>query len=222
MRGDGQVARRPVSAADQRKALSALLTTLRPGALTLPRKLLPLLPPRPPGYPAHRELFDRFTGPTFDAVSPAVGPVTLAVSLILNPERSARLVEQSALDPSMPGLSSVIDALVAATFQSNPADPYEAEIGRLVQRSVAEGLMNLAVNARMPQVRAVAVLKLRELERRAQTGFASKTEADRAHFTLLEQDLKRFRERSYDPAARPRPQVMPPGSPIGDGPEDLQ
>lgn len=222
LRGDGQQPRRPVPAAEQRQALTALLATLKPGALTLPSRLLPLIPPRPPGYPSHRELFDRFTGPTFDAVSPAVGPVTLVVSLILNPERSARLVEQSALDRTLPSLGSVIDALITATWSAVPADEYEAEIGRLVQRSVAEGLMNLSVNARMPQVRAVAVLKLRELERRAESGLASKSEADRAHFGLLQQDLKRFRERNYDPAARPRPQVMPPGSPIGDAPENWQ
>lgn len=216
MRGDSQPARRPVPATEQRQALYALLSTLDPRTLTLPRRLLPLLPPRPPGYPAHRELFDRFTGPTFDAVSPAAGPARLAISLILNPERSARLVEQEALDPSMPGLSGVVDALVRATFDRAPRDGYEAEVGRLVQRLVADGLMNLAANASMTQVRAVAALKLRSLERRADAGLTAKAEADRAHFALLAQDLKRFRERGYDPAARPRPQVMPPGSPIGD------
>ncbi len=216
LRGDGQQIRQPAPALEQRQALSALLATLQPSALTLPRKLLPLLPPRPPGYPAHRELFDRFTGPTFDPVSPSAGPVTLAVSLILNPERAARLVEQAALNPAMPSLGEVIDSLVAATWNRTTPDGYEAEIGRLVQRAVAEGLMNLAVNARMPQVRAIAALKLRGLERKAESGNAAGLEADRAHFGLLQQDLKRFRERNYDPAARPRPQVIPPGSPIGD------
>lgn len=215
MRGDGQPASRPVPAREQRQALSVLLSTLDPKTLTLPRRLLPLLPPRPPGYPAHRELFDRFTGPTFDPVSPAAGPANLAISLILNPERAARLVEQQALDPSMPGLGGVIDALIGSTYDRVAEDGYEAEVSRLVQRLVADGLMTLAAKASMPQVRATAAFKLRGLERRAEAGLGVKSEADRAHLALLAQDLKRFRERDYDPEARPKPQTIPPGSPIG-------
>ena len=47
---------------DQRKALDALAATLKPSELTIPKKVLDLIPPRPPGYGMHRELFPRTTG----------------------------------------------------------------------------------------------------------------------------------------------------------------
>src|SRR5262245_58044253 len=49
MRGDNRTPTKWESAANQRKALEALATTLKPSELTLPPKLLELIPPRPPG-----------------------------------------------------------------------------------------------------------------------------------------------------------------------------
>ena len=47
---------------NQRKALDALATTLKPSELTVPKQVLGLIPPRPPGCGLHRELFPRTTG----------------------------------------------------------------------------------------------------------------------------------------------------------------
>ena len=110
----------------------------------------------------------------------------------------------------------MLDRLVAATFDRHPADRYQAEIARTVQRVVADRLHDLAADADLPQARAVAVQKLRQLEQRATAASVAGTAADRAHFALLAEDLKRFRERNYDPAARARSLTPPPGSPIGD------
>ena len=57
MRGDGRTAVKWESAANQRKALDALAGTLKPAELTVPKQILDLIPPRPPGYGRHRELF---------------------------------------------------------------------------------------------------------------------------------------------------------------------
>jgi hypothetical protein len=218
-RGDGQRPLRPVPAAEQQHALTALLATLDPAMLALPRSILALIPPRPYTYPAHRELFDRYTGITFDAISPAATAADITVSLLLQPQRAARLVEQHALDPSLPDLSTVIDRLVAATFDHSPADAYGAEIARAVQRVVADGVEDLAANAAMPQVRAVATLELKGLQQRAQQASTQGDAATRAHFGLLAADLQRFLERGYDPTRRAAPLVSPPGSPIGAGDE---
>ncbi len=59
LRGDGQMVTEIVSAANQQKALDALLKTLAPTTLTLPESLLKILPPRPPGYPRTLESFRR-------------------------------------------------------------------------------------------------------------------------------------------------------------------
>ena len=55
----------------------------------------------------------------------------------------------------------MLDRLVAAKAASG--SPYEAEIGRAVERVVAERLMGLAADARMPQVRALASEALQKL-----------------------------------------------------------
>jgi hypothetical protein len=79
LRGDGQPPPTPVPAAAQLAALDAVLGTLDPAALTLPRGLLAAIPPRPYTFDAHRELFDRWTGLTFDAVSPAAAAAGMSV-----------------------------------------------------------------------------------------------------------------------------------------------
>src|SRR5262245_30030842 len=71
IRGDGRAPTKWVPAADQRKALEALAATLNPAELTIPKKLLDLIPPRPPAYGMHRELFIRTTGEAFDPIAPA-------------------------------------------------------------------------------------------------------------------------------------------------------
>ena len=71
LRGDGQTATRIVAAAEQKRALLAVLATLRPEALELPEALLKMIPPRPPEYERGREHFKIRTSPAFDALVPA-------------------------------------------------------------------------------------------------------------------------------------------------------
>ena len=215
LRGDEQEPLRPVPAEQQRRALEALLATLDPAQLTLPRAVLAKIPPRPYGYEPHRELFQRYTGPAFDAVSPAVVASELVVSLVLQPERAARLVEQHALDPRMPGFTQVMDRVVEATFGRTTRDTYEAAVSRATQRVVAEELMRLAYGAPMPQVRAEAALELDQLRARLASTAAGGSEPERAHRLALATEIQRFQERPYEPARRAPALQIPPGAPIG-------
>jgi hypothetical protein len=216
LRGDGQTPLRVVPAATQLRALAAVLATVDPAALALPRPVLRLIPPRPYTYDRHRELFARWTGLTFDAMAPAAAAASMSVSLLLNDERAARLVQQHALDPALPGLETVIDRLVATTFGPPPGDRYQAEIARVVQRVVVEELQRLASDAAMPQVRAVATFKLRQLGERATAAAAQGGEAQRAHSALLAAEIARYLGRAWQvPQQRAAPAV-PPGAPIGD------
>ncbi len=61
---------------------------------------------------------------------------------MLRPDRAARLVNQKALDPSLPGLDEVIDRLLAAGFDQEPATAYEAEVARAVGRVVVDRLVD--------------------------------------------------------------------------------
>ncbi len=50
MRGDNRTPVEWVKGEMQRKAIDALAATLKPSELTIPKRILDLLPPRPPGY----------------------------------------------------------------------------------------------------------------------------------------------------------------------------
>ncbi|MBM4186568.1 MAG: DUF5117 domain-containing protein [Gemmatimonadetes bacterium] len=213
MRGDGTVPLETVGRAEQVTALDAVLETLAPGELALPAAALRLIPPRPTGYDRHRELFDRYTGLTFDAIAPAVSAATMVVELLLHPERAARLVQQRALDGRQLGLEETIDRLTRSTFDAVPVSGYHAEIARAVQRVVADQLMALVQAAPAAQVRAVARQKLVGLKTRPLIG--GPTEAARAARALLVADIDRFLERPFDPTRRIAPAGLPPGSPIG-------
>jgi hypothetical protein len=206
----------PNPAADQRRALESVLATLRPEALALPRPLLSIIPPRPSGFDASRELFDRETGLSFDAVRPAATAADMVISLLLDEERAARLVQQHALDAAQPGLDLVLGRLTSTTFGPVPADGYHAELGRAIQRVVVERLMDLAATAGMPQVRAVAALQLEDLRRHLGAAAPGIAVPERAHRQLLASDIRRFAERGWERDSRVRRPVAPPGSPIGD------
>jgi hypothetical protein len=216
MRGDGRTPTQWESAVNQRKALSALARTLKPSELVVPSKLLGLLPPRPPGFGWHRELFPRTTGEAFDPLSPATIASDVTIGFVLQLDRAARMVAQHAVDPSLPGLEEVIDRLIAATFDAVAATPYEAAVRRAEERVLVNRVTWLAQASSNSQVRAVASLRLQRLAARLRAT-AGRSEPDLAHYTLLAADIKRFLERPSSETSRidPAPDA-PPGAPIGD------
>jgi hypothetical protein len=209
LRGDGQDPPRAVPAADQRRALAEVLRTVSPEELALPKAVLDRLPPRPYTFDPHRELFPRYTGLVFDAVSPAASAADMTFALLFDPQRAARLVEQHALDRTLPDLEEVLERTQQAVFASPGPDPYRREVARAVQRSMVDRLMDLAANAPMPQVRAVATERLRLMS----IDFRS---AATPHEALLFADITRFLQRPWEPRERREPLAPPPGSPIGD------
>ena len=217
MRGDGRTPMKWESAANQRKALEALAGTLEPSELTVPKKILDAIPPRPPGFGLHRELFPRTTGEGFDPLSPGTIAADVTIGFVLQPDRASRMVAQNAVDPALPGLGEVIDRFTKATFDAPTASPYEAEVRRAAERVLVDRVQWLAMSAANGQVRAVASLKLQRLAARLRAVPATKGEADQAQSALLAADIKRFLERpSADPAKIVPAAPAPPGAPIGD------
>ena len=220
MRGDKRTPTRGVGVDDQRKALDALASTLRPSELVVPAPALAMITPRPPGWGMHRELFPRTTGDTFDPLSPATVAADVTIGFTLQLDRASRMVAQHAVNPQMPGLEDVIDRLTAATWDAPTANAYEAAIRRAEERVLVDRLMWLASSSPNGQVRAIASYKLGKLATRAK--MPNKTELDTAQRQLIAADIKRFLDRPMDPT-RPFPHAAPdapPGAPIGDMPQD--
>ena len=215
MRGDGRTATKWETAANQRLALEALAATLKPSELTIPRKILDSIPPRPPGYGLHRELFPRTTGEAFDPLGPATVAADVTIGFVLQHDRAARMVAQQAVDPTLPGLGEVIDRLTKATFDAVTTTPYEAEVRRATERVLIDRLMWLATAAPNGQARAIASMKLQRLGTRLKTT-NGKPEPDVAQHTLLSAAITRFLERPAEAARVMPPPNAPPGAPIGD------
>src|SRR3981189_674640 len=112
LRSDGQTPTQIVAPAEQRRALRAVLATLKPDVLALPEPLLKIIPARPPGFRRGREHFKIRTSPAFDALAPAEAAAHHALQFLFNPERAARLVEFHARNADNPGLQEVLDAII--------------------------------------------------------------------------------------------------------------
>ena len=205
-----------VSAAEQRRALTAVLDTLKAEALALPESLLRVIPPRPSGFPRTREDFRIRTQPTFDALAPAEAVADHVSGFLLNQERAARLVEFHARDARYPSLVEVVDKILAATWKAPVAGGYPGEIQHTVDMVVLGDLMSLAAGERASnQVRAIAELKLDQLK--AWLGTQRTLTADenqRVFLFYAVEQIKRFQE---DPKKMnlTRPQDPPDGQPIG-------
>ena len=208
-RGDGQTPVWAISGNEQRAALAALMRTLQPSELALPRSVLALIPPRAPGYGRSRETFPRYTGDGFDAVTPAVVAAGLTVDNMLTPDRAARLEEQAALDPSLPGLDDVLGALVETSFGAPTSDAYERQIQQAVQGVVLDRIKWLAANASMLAVRATANGVLQ----RVHSNLVAMTDAP--HAQTLAMEIQRFMDRPLESMAAPGTVTAPPGAPIG-------
>ncbi len=217
LRGDGQSPTQIVAPAEQRRALAAVLATLKPDVLALPEPLLKMIPPRPPDYERGREHFKIHTSPAFDALAPAEAAAQHTLQFLFNPERAARLVEFHARNSENPGLEEVLDAVLRATWKAPHGSAYPAEIARMIDSIVLYDLMALSANEHASdQVRAIATLKLEELRGWLATAQSSATdEEERAHLFLAAKQIEQFQKDpkliSVTPPAEP-----PDGQPIGD------
>jgi hypothetical protein len=213
VRGDGQTVAEMVPAAEQRRALDALLKTLEPAALAVPERILKLLPPHPPEYQATREDFHSRTQITFDAMAPVEAAADITLSFLLNPDRATRLVQYRARNSQNPGLDEVIDKLMAVTWKNAPADPLLAETGRAIDNVVLYRLMLLASNAQASeQAKAIAWLKLDDLRKWALTA-PWKDTAQHAHYLFAAAQIKRFQDDPKEIGVN-KPAEAPDGPPI--------
>ncbi len=213
VRGDGQTVAEIVPATEQRRALEAILKTLEPSALTLPERILKLLPPHPPQYEPTREDFHARTQITFDSMAPVEAAADMPIAMLLNPERATRLVDYHARDVKNPGLDEVIDRLITATWKTPRTNAHEAETQRTIGNVLLYRLMQLAQSGQASeQARAIAYLKLDDL-RKWLLARQTVDVAERAHSVYAAAQIKRFED---DPKqiTVAKPSDPPDGSPI--------
>jgi Met-zincin/Domain of unknown function (DUF5117) len=191
---------RAVPAERQREALEAVLETLEPSFLDIPRRIRDLIPP--PSYAwgdANTEVFPRRTDPTFDPIAAAMTSADITIAALLDPARAARLAQQSDFT-----LRDVTDALIDIAARSGP-------ITRGTRTVLLVRLAGLANDREAdPQARAEAFDALRRLSTRlVNVG----DDAENAHRRATRDDIERFLARPETWQAPVLPPI-PPGPPI--------
>ncbi len=219
-RGDRQAVPEPVPGRAQRSALSALIETVKPEALAIPTQIRTRIPPRPPGLAQHRELFDGYTGLIFDPYAPAEVVAGQVLSLIVHPERAARLVNQNDFNEGLPDLSEVLTSVSKTIWQESvESDPYEAELQRIVQQVWTDVLLETAASRRAsPAVRARVLQHLREIHFwiEENPGGPRDHETISHRFAVFDQ-IDRYLFRDYQSTEVFPGITTPPGDPIGQG-----
>ncbi len=217
-RGDGQETNAMVDSEVQKEALAALLETLDPEFLTLPEKVIKLIPPQPLGYYRNRELFKLHTGITFDPIGVAESSANHTIRFLLNPQRLARIVEQHARSTQQLSPYELMETLAKAVRNKQDQPRLQQEIARMTEKLVVFHLLQLAADKSiMPQVSANAHLVVDEviapyLENRSAVANVDQ----RAHIKYLRDLIDQFnlnRKEFKVPAIS----GMPDGSPIGCG-----
>ncbi|NNK28694.1 MAG: DUF5117 domain-containing protein, partial [Flavobacteriaceae bacterium] len=165
VKDDNQFTTKPVSVKEQENALDAILATLKPETLAIPKEKLELFPPRAFGYSRTRESFKGKTGVAFDALSAAATSSDMTLKLLLHPERANRLIQQKALDDDQMGLQDLLEELLSATIKRKKNKGYFGEIQNMVNYSVLDHIMAMAGNDKaLPQVTAITSFELMKLK----------------------------------------------------------
>lgn len=196
----------------QEQALDILLRTLDAEVIAIPKEKLNLFPPRAYGYSRSRESFRSNTGVAFDALGAPATAADMTLSLLLHPERAARLVQQKAIHPNQLGLHEVLEDLLLETIKSGKEDSYLQEVQNSINHNVLQHIMNLAAHKdAIPQVKAIVGYELVALENWLQKNLKQNP----VIFRQFLEDIKTFKEDPSAFKALPVAPQIPDGSPIG-------
>jgi hypothetical protein len=218
LRGDGQPGPSVVDGMTQNNALMALLETLKPETLALPEQIFGIIPPRPGGLSSGREQFRGYTDPMLDPVAMAETAAELTSSLIFNPQRAARLMNQSAMNSNLFGLADVMETVINGTILGDTPSGYLGAIQRAVNTAVFRNAVQLAAAENTsPDVKAVSHLAMMELRDSLAALIKDTVEPVWiAHYTYLHKMADDYLANPANFTSPPAP-YTPPGSPIGSG-----
>ncbi|WP_299440764.1 zinc-dependent metalloprotease [uncultured Aquimarina sp.] len=213
VKGDEQTIVEVISENEQKEALEQILKTLSPEVLAIPEDKLKLFPPRAFGYSRTRESFNSMTGVAFDPMSAASTASDMSLSLLLNPQRASRLVQQKSLDVKQLSISEVLDKLIKVVFESKSKNDYTNEIQHTVKSNTLKHLMNLSndINA-YPQVRAQVYASLKKIQSLLLSEKRKDSEGVYSDYYLNQ--IQDFMTKPEKFKALPSPKI-PDGSPIG-------
>ena len=186
--------------------------------LSIPERILRLIPPPPMGYSRDRESFKIHTGITFDPIGAAEAAAAHTINMLLQHERLARIIEQHARDARQMSLNEFLSKMAVKINAKDGYTPMEQEIARAVEKIFFLRLLGLAASEDgNQQVNAVALLKINEIaELMARAGKTAADPGEQAHYLYLLQKIAAFRINPGQFKIQEAP-GLPDGSPIGCG-----
>jgi len=166
VRGDqGQQKPQILPKAIQDKALQAALNCLNADVLTLPERIIRLIPPRPPMYYNVGELFQKRMGMNFDALSAAEALTNFELEFLFNPERANRL-QQFKAEANTIGWDAVLDAIIKTTWKTNLQTGLKKEIQLQTQQMVLTYILGLSQSEQANySVRSICFDRLQSIKR---------------------------------------------------------
>ncbi len=202
---------REVSSEDQIRALNALLKTLDSETLTIPDRILSILPPKTNDSVNDRERFSSSSSPVFDPISAMTVAADLTLGNILQPERAARLARTKQVDCN---LVTVLTKIQQSLLPYGPTKTWtsanQVAIGVFVTR-----LINLATEDTNQTVQAIANRHLRMLYTELLTISQGGPDEVRPLFSHLASRIDQHLKRPSEPIPPANLPAAPPGSPIG-------
>lgn len=219
VRGDGHEAASIPPAATQRKALDALLKTTEPATLDLPDGLLALLSSSQSG--ARDKAYDIEIFPTsgpsvFDLPTAAEMAADQTVSLLVNPARLNRVVEQNRRDPAQLGVAELAERLLASVAPSTTEGRFGDLRRRIRARVVGDLVEVLGDKTLSPTAAAQIEAALRAFGKTLANYQGGGAEGDQA--AMLARALLSDDAAAKQALAAPRAgavETLPPGMPIG-------
>ena len=212
LKDDGQSSVVTVNKFAQEKALKAMLKTLEPEVLAIPKEKLGLFPPRSIGYSRTRESFKGKTGVAFDPYGAAETAASATLGLLLHHERANRLVQQKSLNDDQLGFDDVIKTLLKETVKSKLPLGYQGEIQKLVNFQVLQHLMQVASHKESyPQVTETVLFEMMRLK----TYLGEGPRATNPTSILLKKEVEKFIGNPKGYETKVKAPKIPDGSPIG-------
>ena len=214
VRGDKQQTPQILANTLQINALQAAVDCLDPSVLTMPERVLQLIPPRPPEYYGVGEMFPKRSGMVLDALAAAEALAAYELAFLFNPQRANRLVQFKARAGTI-GLDDVMDKIIEKTWKTPIKAGLEGQIQMQTQQMVLSYILGLSVNENANyQVKALCFNRLQMLKK----DFELKMKDN----SILKSHYEYAIERINKPKdlVIPVPKEMPPGAPIGGCEED--
>ncbi|HAC14328.1 MAG TPA: peptidase, partial [Bacteroidetes bacterium] len=157
-----------------------------------------------------------YTEPTLDPVAMAETAADLSASLLLNPNRAARMVLQHSRDANQLSLQNLLTSIDSRTIKSAPVNGYEGTIQRGINTAVFRNMLGLATNRNAsPDVSAITLAHIKNLQSWLNSQASSSKDNNwKSHYAYLS-GLVTQMEKDPSSFETPPAPYTPPGAPIG-------